>query len=263
MANIHSKTEVGLTVEEAKSLIDSGYAWVRHDSLADKAHWGGGMLLGVEGSYGIVKPGLRHRKTERIPLSSIKPWKSKNADRMQRDGVCLREEEMKYAVVDIEHALIWAGSQKGFVKSLDHAILYNDIVHANKGIGGMKRSKRFADMADQDRIEIVPFEKAEALLFKWQPKEEPKKESLSNKETKKDEPIKANPVKVDEAPKPSLQKTGDPEVDRMMEEYRLSMNDLDEAQILVMEARERSMAAAEALGALAVRRAQEAMSASL
>lgn len=254
------QTDKGMTPQEARALIESGYAWIRHDYLEDKTHWGGGLLLDVEGDYGIVKPGLRHRKTERIPLSAIKPWKSKNADRMQRDGVVLREEEMKYAIVDLEDSLVWAGSQMGFIKTMEHAIVYENTSKANMGIGGMKRSKRFAQLVDQERIEVVPLERAEALLAKWQPKEESKPKADTGLEPK------PKAVHVNEAPKSKpkadLPKTGDSEIDEAMAEYRAAMNDLEEAQIMVMEARERADKAVARMGQLSTRRSEEAMVAS-
>mgnify|MGYP005840177317 CR=1 FL=1 len=257
----------GLTPKEARALIKKGYAWIRHDSLENKAHWGGGLLLEVEGEYGIIKPGFRHRKTERIPLSSIKPWKSKNANRMQRDGVFLFEEEMKYTIVDLENSLVWAGSQMGFIKTMEHALTYADIKRANAGIGGMKRSKRFAYLADQDCIEIVPLEKAETLLEKWSVKKDISKEV----EPKKIEPKKVEPknikleekedkiVRVNETPV----KLNDIDSEKRIEAYRQAMSDLEEAQILVMEARERADKAVFDLKQLVISRSEEAMSASV
>lgn len=67
-----------MTAKEARALIESGNNLVRHSNKGSFRHWGHGFLIGVEGEYAIIRPGKRHRTTERIPLDRVKPWKSRN-----------------------------------------------------------------------------------------------------------------------------------------------------------------------------------------
>jgi hypothetical protein len=218
MSKTIARPGVGMTPEEAQELIDSGYAWIRHQSKSDKEHWGGGMLLAVEGKYGIIRPALRHRQNEKVPLSDMKPWKSKNTACAQRDGIILDDDEeptMKYVVLDTELALVWAGSQKGFLEDISHAITYETKTEANRGIGGMKRSNRWSEIAHSKRIKIYHFEEAEAIL-----------------EDAHDNLYKEKPVVTDEAP---VKKAVETEDDELM----AAMQELEEALALVAEAKAR------------------------
>jgi hypothetical protein len=248
MGKNQTSNGAGMTIEEARALIKSGYAWIRHRGKEDKTHWGGGVLLDVEGDNAIIKPGLRHRKTEKVPLADIKPWKSKNAGRMQRDGVVLRDEEeqMKYVIVNKEDSLVWAGSQMGFLDTMSHATTYESKSAANMGIGGMKRSKRWADIGQSNKIDIVPLEQAEAMMEAARP-------SLP---FKPDVQIEEKPVVTDQAPTKTETKTTKTEA---LREFHSAMQDLEEARALVLEAKERVDRAIEGLSAEAAEKTKEAM----
>ena len=251
MAKTISNKGVGMTTEEARALIESGYAWIRYSGKEDKAHWGGAMLLGVEGENAIIKPGLRHRKTEKVSIAQIKPWKSKNTGRMQRDGVLLRdkEETMKYVIVNKEDSLVWAGSQMGFLDFMGHATTYESQSAANMGIGGMKRSNRWAEIGNSNKISIVPLEQAEAMLETARPglPFNPKKES---------QVIEDKPVVTDQAPTKTEAMAAKTEA---MTEYHAAMRDLDDARALVLEAKDRVDRAIEGLSAEASKKTKEAM----
>lgn len=52
--------------------------WVRIFRGGSAPHAHSGMLYGVEGEFGIVKPSRRHREVEHIALAYLSPWRSRN-----------------------------------------------------------------------------------------------------------------------------------------------------------------------------------------
>lgn len=67
-----------MTIQEARALLNSDNRWVRHCNKNCFRHWGHGLLVDIDGEYAIIRPGKRHRGTEKIHLSMVKPWKSMN-----------------------------------------------------------------------------------------------------------------------------------------------------------------------------------------
>ena len=246
---------VGMTHKEARDLIDSGYSWIRHNDIESKTHWGSGVLLDVEGDYGLVKPANRHRQTEYVSLSSMKPWKSRNEGLALRDGIVAKEEAMQYVIVDLEDGLIWSGRKMGFIKAMEHAIVYETPHKANMGIGGLKRSIRFQYYAE--RASVVTLDEAneaildsQLLIPSVEKTVEPK--SVEPKVIVREVPKRA--VRVNEVPV----RSSDREVDLEMDEYRRAMSDLEEAHLLIMDAKERADKSVARMAALLSKRSQQA-----
>ncbi len=67
-----------ITAEDFEKLREGrNYIWVRMFQGGSQVHHGGGMLLGIQGKKGVVKPAQRHRKLEYIPLDQMTFWKSR------------------------------------------------------------------------------------------------------------------------------------------------------------------------------------------
>lgn len=222
-------------------------------------------MLAVEGEYGIIKPARHGGRVERVHLSKIRPWKSKNTGRMQRDGVLLREdkETMEYVIFDKTDKLVWAGAKMGFIPTTDYAIKYEDPHKANMGIGGLKRSTRFSRITDEERAEVIPLPEAQKILANGthevssevKPAVEAKPIHQAPKPKEKVKEEKATPIRTNEAPR----KTGDREVDEALSEYSLAMKDIEDAHLLLMDARERADKAIARMTGLAAKRSQQAI----
>lgn len=175
---------MSLTREEAIDLIKSGYSWVREfRSDTSQPHFGGSKLLAIDGDYGIIKPSHRHRKTERVPLANISPWKSKNESLRQqydnnpqngnekmKSNINIANPEFKRIIIDSQAHLVWSGNEQGFISDLGMALGYNDSAQASRAIGGIKRGGR-SDRAQY--TQIVSYPEAKDMIKKYYPDARP------------------------------------------------------------------------------------------
>lgn len=231
MAAIHKQSGAGLTAEEAQEMLDLGLPFVRHRGQEETRHWAGAILKGVIGDKAVIQP-LNHGRTEEVPLADIKPWKSKNGKSLE-EARKQQGKDMRFAIIDAKESLIWGGAKKGFIRRFSDAVLYESAEKAALGMGGMKRSNKYWNFPEKEEIKIVPVERAEAILERWQPKKQATPELKPQDQQSKQIPEQERPIVRDAAPA----KSGDAKLDALFSIIARSNKRIEDAHLEIMEAR--------------------------
>lgn len=193
-------TRKGITVSQARLLIDKGLVAVRTRSQKDaNGHFHSGTLLALVGNKGEIKLAF-HKGSELIPLRDVFPWRKgnllrgcKNIDELDKIVGKDQEEEdsMYYVNYDRKNNLVWCGTIKGWTQHLSHANLYQSTARASQCISRIFNQEKWSDLFDKNDIVQIPYEEAEELLstlFTKAPKqphdkksktEEPQKEAAA------------------------------------------------------------------------------------
>ncbi len=157
--------------DEAKSAIGM---YVRVKQGDGAWHYGRARLVGVSGKKAVIRP-FWHRRTEEVPLNSIRLWKAGNAIRRE-NGMLLPSDSSNgngrgpWIVMDVDSGLAYRNSHFGFHRNLDSVKQY-----AEERIGRRARG-RLAKRPDVGDLQVVTLKFArqqQARVFGEPP---PKKE---------------------------------------------------------------------------------------